>query len=292
MAQGTLRRSGGANHGRGLSPAATLVRLHDRDRFQTALFAPAEHREALFALYAFNFEIARVRESISEPMLGEIRLQWWREALDAAYSGVAPRRHEIVMALDAAIRPGRLSREHFMRLIDARQRDLDPEPPANFAALEAYAEASSAPLIVLALEALDAATPPAREAARDIGIAYALSGIVRALPHLTLIGRAVLPDEIARGLDPGALGSAKAAPVVREAVVAIVAAAKRRLAAARGRRRELPARALPALLPATVAAGWLRRIERSGFDPFTPGWAKSDPLQPWRLTAAALLRRY
>ncbi len=292
MAQGTLRRNGGANRGRGLSPAAALVRLHDRDRFQTALFAPAEHREALFALYAFNYEIARVRESTREPMLGEIRLQWWREALDAAYSGVAPRRHEIVMALDAAIRSGRLSREHFTRLIDARQRDLDPEPPANFAALEAYAEASSTPLIVLALEALDAATPAAREAARDIGIAYALSGMVRALPHLTRIGRAVLPDEMAQGLDPGALGSEKAAPIVREAVVAIVAAASRRLAAARARRRELPARALPALLPATVAAGSLRRIERAGFDPFARSLVNSDPLQPWRLTAAALLRRY
>src|SRR5665213_2932433 len=75
MPHETLSRKAG-----GLSPIGALVREHDRDRFQTALFAPAGDREALFALYAFNYEIARVRESVREPMLGQIRLQWWREA--------------------------------------------------------------------------------------------------------------------------------------------------------------------------------------------------------------------
>ncbi len=64
--------------------------INDRDRFQTALFAPARHREALFALYAFNYEIARVRETITEPMLGQIRLQWWREVIAAAFAGEMP----------------------------------------------------------------------------------------------------------------------------------------------------------------------------------------------------------
>ena len=63
----------------GRSPLAALVRRHDRDRYQTALFAPADRREAIFALYAFNYEIARVREIVTQPMLGQIRLQWWRE---------------------------------------------------------------------------------------------------------------------------------------------------------------------------------------------------------------------
>src|SRR6476661_6084406 len=78
-----------------LSPVAALVRHHDRDRFQTVLFAPAARREALFALYAFNYEIARVRESVTEPMLGQIRLQWWREAVDAGYAGTLPRHHVV-----------------------------------------------------------------------------------------------------------------------------------------------------------------------------------------------------
>jgi len=125
------------------SPLADLVRRHDRDRYQTALFAPAERRGALLALYAFNYEIARVREIVSEPMLGQIRLQWWREVLDAAYAGTPPRSHPVVVPLAAAIREFELSRGYFDRLIDSRERDLADVPPASLAILEAYAEESS-----------------------------------------------------------------------------------------------------------------------------------------------------
>src|SRR5215831_3169513 len=99
-----------------LSPVAELVHRHDRDRFQTALFAPARSRESLFALYAFNYEIARVRETVSEPVLGQIRLQWWRESIAAAFDGNPVRHHIVVEALTAAIRGCALTRAHFDRL--------------------------------------------------------------------------------------------------------------------------------------------------------------------------------
>src|SRR5258708_4853605 len=137
-----------------ISPLLELVRRHDRDRFQTALFAPPQQREALFALYAFNYEIARVRETVTEPMLGQIRLQWWRVVIAAAFAGEPPRQHEVAVPLTAAIRDLSLSREYFDRMIDTRERDLDPEPPANMAALENYAEGTSGALVQLALEAL------------------------------------------------------------------------------------------------------------------------------------------
>src|SRR5437588_12374331 len=70
-----------------LSPVAALVRRHDPDRFQTVLFAPAARREALFALYAFNYEIARVREGVTQPMLGQVRLRWWRDDNAAGFTG-------------------------------------------------------------------------------------------------------------------------------------------------------------------------------------------------------------
>src|SRR5437763_2158864 len=102
------RRSAQADR---LSPVAALVRRHDRDRFQTVLFAPAARREALFALYAFNYEIARVRESITQPMLGQIRLQWWRENIVAAFEGGVVRHHPIVQPLAATIREFGLTRD-------------------------------------------------------------------------------------------------------------------------------------------------------------------------------------
>src|SRR5665647_2013664 len=92
---------------------AALVREADRDRYLATLFAPAEHRDALFALYAFNIEISRVRDLAREPMPGEIRLQWWREVLSGERQGEGAA-HPVAAALMAslkqyAIAPERLS---------------------------------------------------------------------------------------------------------------------------------------------------------------------------------------
>src|SRR5215218_215635 len=127
----------------GLSAVAAIVRRHDRDRYQTALFAPAERREALFAISAFNYEVARVRETVTQPMLGQIRLQWWREVIEAAYSGGPARRQEVVQPLVAAIAEFGLSRGFFDRIIDTRERDLADTPPADLTALIDYAEGTS-----------------------------------------------------------------------------------------------------------------------------------------------------
>ena len=276
-----------------LSPVASLVRRHDHDRFQTALFASAAAREALFALYAFNYEIARVRESVREPMLGQIRLQWWREAIDVAYSAAQPRRHEVVEPLTAAIRAHGLSHEHFTRLIDSRERDLDDAPPPTLVALEDYAEGTSAPLIRLALQALGAATPLTFAAATEIGIAYALAGLIRAMPVHARIGRRMIPDAVAAetGLDPADYAALRATPAVRRAVETVARAASRHLDAAQAMRRDIPKTALPALLPARIATHTLTRLKRAAFDPFS-GAAEGDPLQSWRLAFAMLRGRF
>jgi NADH dehydrogenase [ubiquinone] 1 alpha subcomplex assembly factor 6 len=283
----------GASERSGLSAVGSLVRRHDRDRFQTALFAPARRREALFALYAFNYEIARVRESVREAMLGQIRLQWWREAIDAAYTGAAPRRHEIAEALTAAIQEHGLSRAHFDRLIDSRERDLDDAPPATLEALEDYAEGSSSRLIQLALEALDEATPQAQAAATEIGIAYALAGLIRAMPVHALTGRRMIPDDIATeaGLEARDYAALRHSPALCRAVTILAESARRHLAAARAIGRDLPRTALPALLPARIVDHVLNRLERAGFDPFSRA-VESDPLQSWRLAWAASRRRF
>jgi phytoene synthase len=285
------RRSADAD---GLSPVATLVRRHDRDRFQTALFAPAARREALFALYAFNYEIARVRESVTEPMLGQIRLQWWRENITAAFEGRPARPHPVVEALAATIRNRGLRREHFDRLIDAREADLSDEPPASLAALEEYGEASSARLIYLALETLEVRDPVAGQVAHHIGIAYALAGLLRAMPFHARTGRSYIPTELARsvGLAEADCRALRTTPALRAAAAQIAAAASRHLSLARALRRRISGMAVPALLPAVIAGRSLARLQRTDYDPFDPSLAQPDPLQSWRLAAAALLRRF
>src|SRR5918994_1208498 len=107
----------------GPSYIASELRRHDHDRYLTCLFAPRARRGQLFALYAFNLEVAKTAEVVSEPMLGQIRLQWWREAVAGIYAG-APPRHEVIRPLGDAVRARRLTREHFERLLDARAFDL------------------------------------------------------------------------------------------------------------------------------------------------------------------------
>src|SRR6185436_14744881 len=100
---------------------AALVRRHDPDRFLTALFAPPEKRDALLALYAFNHELARAREVVSEPPLALIRLQWWREVVEGA-----ERRHPVATPLSVAIAAGELDRADLLAMIDAREIEAEP----------------------------------------------------------------------------------------------------------------------------------------------------------------------
>ncbi|HYC13804.1 MAG TPA: phytoene/squalene synthase family protein [Stellaceae bacterium] len=278
-----------------LSPVASLLRRHDRDRYLTALFAPGERREALMALYAFNYEVARTRELVTEPVLGQIRLQWWRESLDAAYGGGLVRRHEVVEPLTHAIRAYQLSREHFDRLLEARAFDLEDAPPLTLAALEAYCEATSSRLLWLALEVLGVRDDgAAASAAREIGIAYATIGLLRAIPFHARARRQYIPTALAAetGLDPESLFALKPTPALAKAVQVLAEDAHRRLAAARGHARTAAKGAMPALLPGRIAERALGRIARARYDVFDPGLAAPRPLQSLGLAWTALSGRY
>lgn len=278
-----------------LSELARLVRRHDRDRFLTALFAPEPQRMALLALYAFNHELAKTREVVSEAILGRIRLQWWRDALERVYAGGPAQHHEVIEPLAAAIRAHGLTRGHFERLIEARERDLDEAPPETLEALETYAEASSAPLVLLALESLGETGAEAREAGRAIGTAFALVGLLRAVPFHARARRLYLPRDLcaAAGVEiERGLFELRPAPALAQVVAQVAARARHHLAAAHEKRDAVPRAALPALLPSVLARADLARLASAGYDPFAPAVAGVDPWRSWRLSLAALRRRY
>jgi NADH dehydrogenase [ubiquinone] 1 alpha subcomplex assembly factor 6 len=278
-----------------LSELGRMVRRHDRDRFLTTLFAPAAERQALLALYAFNHEVAKTREVVSEPMLGRIRLQWWRDSLGQIYAGTPARRHEVVGPLAAAIERRALTRGHFDALIDARERDLEDAPPESLTALEAYAESSSAPLVLLALEALGERSDAARAAGRAVGIAYALTGLLRAVPFHARARRLYLPRALCQSagleIDRG-LFELRSTPALPQVVAPVAARAAFHLEEARALSPDVPRAALPALLPAVLARADLARLARAGYDPFAPPVAAPDPWRAWRLVFAALRKRY
>src|SRR6201989_772579 len=112
-----------------------LVREADKDRYLSALFAPAEQRGPLFALYAFAHEIATVRDRAREPMPGEIRLQWWRDVLDGERAGEASANPIAAGLLEAMARYA-LPARRLSDLIEAHSFDLYDDPVASFAVLE------------------------------------------------------------------------------------------------------------------------------------------------------------
>lgn len=274
-----------------LSFPAQEVRRHDRDRFIGTLFAPSDRRDDLCALYAFNLEIARVREAVREPMMGRVRLQWWRDTLEAIYSGAAPPKHPVAEPLAEAIKGRGLSRLHFERLLDAREADMNDEPPADLAALEDYAEGTSAALTALALEVLDAADEPSRQAGRHAGIAFALAGLLRAVPFHAAAGRLYLPADLLErhGVKAHAVLAAKPSDGLRRVAEEVAALAARHLAEAR--RAKAARRAVPALVQAAMADDYLSRLRKAGFDVFHPGVARARP-NLLRVTAKGLLGRY
>ncbi|MFN4277684.1 MAG: phytoene/squalene synthase family protein [Ferrovibrio sp.] len=237
------------------------LRSADPDRWLTALFAPDARRPGLHALYAFNAEIARAREAVSQPMIGQIRLQWWREAWEGIWEN-RPRNHPVVRALHAHCQ--RLDRGNVFALIDARETDMEEKPPADMNALLEYAEASSAPLMQLAAQQLGAALPP--DIARDAGIAYALIGLLRATPHLATQHRVMLPANVlgAHGLMPEDVYQRENHASLAAAMSEIAEEAGRRLRAARS--GHVTREALPALLPTTLAGLHLSALTRLHFD--------------------------
>jgi phytoene synthase len=274
-----------------LSFCAEQIRAHDHDRFLTCLFAPAGAREDLFALYAFNLEIAKVAEVVTEPMAGQIRIQWWREALDGLYAG-EPRKHQIAEPLSAAVRRHELTRGLLERLLDARERDLDTDPPANLEALEGYAAETSGTLVELACEVLGARDEASRTAARHVGVAHALVGLARAVPFHATQRRMMLPGNLAwnHGLDPHDLFELRQPKEVRPVVKEMTARAEDHLAKARAAKP--PRGAVPALLPATLTRRYLGMLAAHDHDVFAPKVQTPPPGRAWRLLWASARGRF
>ncbi len=256
-----------------------LVREADKDRFLATLFAPAKHRRALFALYAFSIEVGRVRELAREPMPGEIRLQWWRDVLGAAGQGEA-RAHPVAAALLDTVVRYRLPPRAFAELIDARAFDLYDTPMATLAEIEDYAGKTASSVIELAASILNDGNDPGIGAlAAHLGIAQVVGGLLAALPLHAARRQLYVPLEILQrhGAEPEDIFAGKATGQLRGALAEMRLHARRHLAEAKPLLAAAPPAALPALLPAALVRPLLSRMERRGYDPFVP-----NTLPQWR----------
>jgi 15-cis-phytoene synthase len=226
-----------------------FVRRHDPDRFLSALFAPAERRGALLALYAFNHELARAREAVREPPLALIRLQWWREVVEGA-----ARTHEVATPLSEALAAGALARDDLLALINAREIEVEPQID-TVSDWMAYLRGTAGGLAVAAARCLGASAP---ESIRGLGTAYGIAGMLRAAPALARQGRCLLPADClaAHGLSPDSVISVPDTPALAPVLHDLAREGANLLAHA-----PRPARAaIPAALPAVLARRDLARV--------------------------------
>jgi phytoene synthase len=235
-----------------MADIANLVRRHDPDRFLACLFAPPDKREALFVLTAFNHELARTREVTSQPMLGLIRLQWWRETVNGTR-----RRHEVAGPLGDLLDAGQLDRGDLLSMIEAREAECDEEM-ADLASWHRYLAGCAGGWAVAAGRALGADIVQLTRL-RRLGAAYGVAGQLGSVAMLATHQRCMLPVDIlaSHNLSPfHILQNPNAADQVRPALVA------EGLALWEAGRGKMPRSVIAAALPAVLAQRDLIRGSR------------------------------
>ena len=189
-----------------------LVRNSDPDRYLLSLFAPWKARPAVWTLMAFYLEIAKTRDLVTETTLGLIRLQWWRDEITRIYQGVAVDTHPVLAALTGVIRDHGLPQDDFDMMIYAREFDLEDVAPETVEGLIKYATYTNAPLMRHMLRVVGG--DPDHTDVERIASSFALTGIIRHVPHLAARGRNLLPPHDDRAaLIAGILGQADVSAV-------------------------------------------------------------------------------
>jgi 15-cis-phytoene synthase len=248
-----------------------LVRAHDFARYASTLFVAAAQRRALLAIYAFNVEISRVREQVSQPLPGEIRLQWWTDMLaGSGHGGVEG--NPVAAELLLALRSWRLPVERLSRLIDEHQFDLYNDPMPTMAALEGYIDDTSSALFSLAAAIAGRQSPEIDHLARHAGLAQGISRVIAALPldasRRQLFVPLQLLEQHGSGMEEVFAG--KETPKLRAALDQLIGEAREHLRTALALLENAPPEVRPPFLQLSLVARDLKRMSRADNDPFVP----------------------
>jgi 15-cis-phytoene synthase len=271
---------------------AELVRSHDFPRYASTLFVPAPQRRALLALYAFNAEISRVREQVSQPLPGEVRLQWWTDMLaGAGHGGVEG--NPVAAELLLAIRGFRLPVERLSRLIDEHQFDLYNDPMPSMAALEGYINDTSCALFSLGAGIAGYQSEDIEHLARHAGLAQGITQVISALPLDAPRRQLFVPLQLLESQGSGMeeVFSGKETPKVRAALDQLIAEARGHLTTAFALLAGAPPAVRQVFLPLALVSRDLKRMSRADSDPFMPQPASRFRIL-WTLWRAARSRAF
>ena len=248
---------------------ADLVRAHDFPRYASTLFVPAAKRRALLAIYAFNVEISRVREQVSQPLPGEIRLQWWTDLLaGAGHGGVEG--NPVAAELLLAIQNWRLPVERLSRLIDEHQFDLYNDPMPSMAALESYTYDTSSALFSLAAGIAGRGSDAIEHLARHAGLGLGMVQVISALPLDASRRQLFVPLQVleSHGSSMEEVFAGKETPRLRVGLDQLMGEAREHLRTAFALLADVPPEVRPVFLPLALAVRDLKRMSRADSDPF------------------------
>jgi phytoene synthase len=246
----------------------TFLRSRDPDHYLTALFAPRHARIALTALYAFNAELARIPDLVSEPTLGEIRLQWWRDAVGTLESGGVTG-NPLADALGQAMQSHALPKPLLQGIIDARSADLEGGGFEDLQALKAYFYKTEGALFALSARILGGSDAQTGRTTNSAGVAYGLARRLCAIPQDAAEGRVMLPLTVLNenALEPEQLLAGKGEPQVRQVIEALAGEARDALALARAGLSEMDPLLRPAFAPLGLVAPYLAVLSRVSHNP-------------------------
>jgi phytoene synthase len=250
---------------------AGLVRSHDFTRYASTLFVPAAARQGLLALYAFNVEVSRVREQVSQPLPGEMRLQWWTDMLaGAGHGGIEG--NPVAAELLLAIRNHRLPVERLSRLIDEHQFDLYNDPMPTMAALEGYINDTSSALFSLAARIAGQPSDEIEHLASHAGLAQGIAHVVASLPRDASRRQLFVPLQVLESHGSGMeeIFAGKQTPAVRAARHQLVGEGQAHVKTALSLLESAPPEIRSAFLPLAMVNRDLMRMSRADSDPFAP----------------------
>jgi 15-cis-phytoene synthase len=250
---------------------ADLVRTHDFARYAATLFVPAIERRALLAIYAFNVEVSRVHEQVSQPLPGEMRLQWWTDLLAGqGHGGVEG--NPVAAELLQAIKSFRLPVERLSRLIAEHQFDLYNDPMPSMAALEGYLDDTSSALFALAAGVAARASEEIDHLARHAGLAMGIAQVIASLPRDASRRQLFVPLQLLQQHGSGLeeVFSRKQTPATRAAINQLIGEAASHLRTALSLLETVPPEVRPVFLPLALVQRDLERMSRADNDPFVP----------------------
>ncbi|MGH6702965.1 MAG: phytoene/squalene synthase family protein [Bradyrhizobium sp.] len=257
--------------GRSEEFCAGLVRTHDFARYAATLFVPAALRRGLLALYAFNVEISRIRDQVTQPLPGEIRLQWWSDMLAGAAHG-GGEGNPVAAELLLTVRTWDLPVERLSRLLEEHQFDLYNDPMPTLSALEGYLNETSAVLFALAAQMAGWQSGEIEHLARHAGLAQGIAQVVAALPRDASRRRLFVPLQLLESHDSAIeeLFAGRQPPNLRAALDRLIGEAAAHETTARELLAAAPPEVRPVFLPLALVGRELLRMSRADHDPFQP----------------------